>query len=156
MRMGSRLAGPKGCHRGPHANGPHHGPPGFPFPGPDGEPTFAPEDHPDRFGPSHHHHHAHHMHHGGLDRTISRVVRFIVIPAILGVLAGLAASALGMLVGQAVVFLWLRYRRGGSQQSVSNEERGTVSEKQGLMADASDELPPYTDDASEHPVDSKN
>lgn len=89
-------------------------------------------------------HHHHHMHHGHWERTFSRVVRFIVVPAILGVLAGLAASALGMLVGQVVVFFWQRYRRSGSKRS---EERGTVGEKQGLMAEASDELPPaYSDE----------
>jgi hypothetical protein len=97
----------------------------------------------DKFDRPHHHHHMHHMHHGKWERTVHRVVRFIVVPAVLGVLAGLAASALGMLVGQIVVFMWQRFRRSTPKKSL---EQGTVSEKQGLMME-SEELPPaYSDE----------
>ncbi|GLA47511.1 hypothetical protein AnigIFM63604_001943 [Aspergillus niger] len=99
--------------------------------------------HMDKFDRPHHHHHMHHMHHGKWERTVHRVVRFIVVPAVLGVLAGLAASALGMLVGQIVVFMWQRFRRSTPKKSL---EQGTVSEKQGLMME-SEELPPaYSDE----------
>ncbi|KAH8433267.1 uncharacterized protein LDX57_010902 [Aspergillus melleus] len=132
------LGGPRPhCGGRPHGLGhppfpPHHGP------GPEGSWAEGDMERPPR---PHHHHH---MHHGHWERTFSRVVRFIVVPAILGVLAGLAASALGMLVGQIVVFIWQRYRRSGSKPS---EERGTVGEKQGLMTEAADELPPaYSDE----------
>ncbi|RDW74264.1 uncharacterized protein DSM5745_06926 [Aspergillus mulundensis] len=101
--------------------------------------------------------HRHHGHHGPhppphfhdkfhktWERTLHRVVRFIVVPAILGVLAGLAASAVGMLIGQLAVFLWQRHRRSSRKE---NNEEGSVSEKQGLMTESSDELPPaYTDE----------
>ena len=148
LGMDSRLSGGKGCHgkppfprpmhQGPHPH--HHGyGPG------EGSPLWA-------AGPPHHAGHPphmHHFHHGGLQHAITRIFRFIVIPAVLGVLAGLAASALGMLVGQVVIFFWLRYRRSNAKQTTSVEQ-GTVSEKQGLMVDSSDELPTgYTDDDSE-------
>lgn len=104
-------------------------------------------------GRPHHHHHMHHMHHGGWERTVSRIVRFILVPAVLGVLAGLAASALGMLAGQIVVFLWQRRRRSTPTENV---EQGTVSEKQGLMTQASDELPPaYSDNEAVEVSDTK-
>lgn len=159
LGMGSRLAGPKGCHgehpfprplhRGPH----HHGSGPGPFARPDGEgspfwgegPPPAPDHHLPPPPP-----HMHHFHHGGLQRTVSRIVRFIVIPAVLGVLAGLAASALGMLVGQVVVFFWLRYRRSGAKETTANLEQGTVSEKGGLMAESNDNTHfEYADDYSE-------
>ena len=150
LGMGSRLSGPKGCHGKPPFPRPmHHGPHphhhGF-GPG-EGSPLWA-------AGPPHHAGHPppphmHHFHHGCLQHAITRIFRFIVIPAVLGVLAGLAASALGMLVGQVVIFFWLRYRRSNAKQTTSVEQ-GTVSEKQGLMVDSSDEIPAqYTDDDSE-------
>ncbi|KAF7596782.1 hypothetical protein BBP40_012381 [Aspergillus hancockii] len=130
------IMGPKPhCGRPrPHSHHDGFGPGGMPFePEAEGRP-----EHP-------HHHHMHHGgHHGSFERTASRVVRFIVIPAALGVLAGLAASAVGMLVGQLVVFMWQRYRRSDREETL---EQGTTSEKQGLMSEAADELPPaYTDE----------
>ncbi|KAJ5947836.1 hypothetical protein N7466_000851 [Penicillium verhagenii] len=95
----------------------------------------------------------HHMHggpHGAFAHTFSRVVRFIVVPAILGVLAGLTASAVGMLVGQAVIFLWQRYRGTKKQEHKAAWESGNVCEKQGLMTESTEEyLPEYTEEASQ-------
>jgi hypothetical protein len=94
----------------------------------------------------------------GVRRTLFRVVRFIIVPAVLGIFAGLTASAIGMLVGQAVVFLWMRYRRGTKPAgSASTLEQGDFSEKAVLLMEeevSNEELPPYTDD--EHaPLDTK-
>ncbi|GES65966.1 hypothetical protein ATEIFO6365_0012035800 [Aspergillus terreus] len=132
---------PSGCGGRPH-HPPH--PDGF---APD---RMSPED-MDRMAdgpgrPHHHHHNMHHFHHAKWRHTFARMVRFIVVPAILGVSAGLTASALGMLVGQTLVYLWQRYRRSGRQESV---ERGDDSEKEALIADDADDLPPaYNDDES--------
>lgn len=86
----------------------------------------------------------------GLRRTLFRVVRFVIVPAVLGIFAGLTASAIGMLVGQAVVFLWMRYRRGSQPaRSTSSLEQGDMSEKAVLLVEEeipNEELPPYTDD----------
>lgn len=146
LGMKSRLAGPKGCHgRPPFPRPLHHGPhhhhgDGAPF-WAEGAPAHAGNHLPPP--PPHMHHH------GGLHRTISRIVRFIVVPAVLGVLAGLAASALGMLFGQVVIFFWLRYRRSGNKHTTANLEQGTASEKQGLMAESTDDLPAYVDEGEQ-------
>ncbi|KAJ5919746.1 hypothetical protein N7454_009581 [Penicillium verhagenii] len=90
---------------------------------------------------------AHHGPHGAFAHTFSRVVRFIVVPAILGVLAGLTASAVGMLVGQAVIFLWQRYRGTKKQEHKAAWESGNACEKQGLMTESTEEfLPEYTEE----------
>ncbi|KUL86370.1 hypothetical protein ZTR_08612 [Talaromyces verruculosus] len=147
MNLKSKLGFGKGCHGKPH---PAHRNPGHP--GPDfGE-----------FEESHRFHgrppHPHHRHMNGVRRTLFRVVRFVLVPAVLGIFAGLTASAIGMLVGQAVVFLWMRYRRGSKPaRSTSTLEQGDISEKAILLMEeevSNEELPPYTDD--EHtPLDTK-
>ena len=167
LKMGSRLSGGKGCHGKHHGpkpmhDGPHHH--GFgpgPFHAPGEEPPSWGQGPPPSDGhhlPHHPHmHHHHHFHHGGLRRTISRIFRFIVIPAALGILAGLAASALGMLIGQVVIFFWLRYRRSTSKKTTANLEQGTVSEKQVLMVDSTEDvLPQYTDEDSGNVSEEKN
>jgi hypothetical protein len=158
-------------HHGPH--GPHddhheEGPDGMPFPPP---PPFeeegfeveefghdGPHDGPHGGPHGHHAHgfsdngrpppHHHHGPHGAFARTFSRVVHFIVVPAVLGVLAGLTASAVGMLVGQAVVFLWQRYRGTQPAEHKAAWEQGEACEKQGLMVESrySEEvLPEYAE-----------
>lgn len=150
LGMASKMPGSKGCHGNPDA---------APRPA-DGDSPFWAQGHPGHMHPGHAggpHHHMHHMHHGGWERTVSQVVRFILIPATLGVLAGLTASALGMLVGQVIVSLWMRYRRSNSPRENTYLEHGTESEKQGLMVVTSDDLPPaYADDASEEPMSEKD
>lgn len=153
FRFGKGCQKGKGGHRGPLPD--HHGPEGHHRP----EGHHKPEDH--RMPGGHRHHpHGHHRHHHGWHGTISRAVRFIVIPALLGVMAGLAASSIGMLVGQLIVFLWLRYRRVTNRTchpAPSTVECGTFSEKEVLISEISEELPPYSDEDLEnaHPVDSK-
>jgi hypothetical protein len=69
--------------------------------------------------PSHIHtkpgHNGHHHHHKGFfGRTVSvlrTTFKVVFVPILIGVAFGMAASALGMLVGQAVVFLWMKFRR---------------------------------------------
>jgi hypothetical protein len=154
--------GPEG-----HPHHPHHDE-DFDFEGPGGHHhgEKGPDDmpFPDFEGPKGHHGHGHfdpesadrphHMHHGpppgAFTHTFSRVVRFILVPAILGVLAGLTASAVGMLVGQAVVFVWQRYRGTKSQEHKAAWEQGDACEKQGLMAESEDVLPEYIETSQTH------
>lgn len=135
--MASNLSGSKSCRRPirpfGHSRLPHD--------------RFDPNDFPMKEHAGHPHS-PHHMHHGGWERTASQLIRFIVIPAILGVLAGLTASAVGMLVGKLIVSLWSRYRRGSSFQSSSSLEDGTEVEKEGLIESSGDLPPAYTDDGS--------
>ena len=61
-----------------------------------------------------HAHHGHRHHRGFLHRMghiIWATVRLAFIPILIGVAFGMAASAIGMLVGQLVVFVWMRYRK---------------------------------------------
>ncbi|KAJ5794626.1 hypothetical protein N7457_001225 [Penicillium paradoxum] len=100
------------------------------------------------FGSAHPHHG--HRYHGAFARTFSRIVHFVLIPAVLGVLAGLTASAVGMLVGKAVVFIWKRYRGANSAEPRAAWEDGEACEKQGLMSvstSSEDVLPEYTEDS---------
>lgn len=95
------------------------------------------------------HHRQHHPMHpqSALAHTFSRVVHFILVPAVLGVVAGLTASAIGMLVGQAVVFLWQRFRGTKPQERKAAWEEGNSCEKQALMLEQSDEaLPEYVEE----------
>jgi hypothetical protein len=76
---------------------------------------------------------------------IHQTLRFFLIPAMLGVIGGLMASAVGMLVGQSIVFLWQTlYRRiRGQRPEPEDDVLLIVDEKPTLMAE--DELPRYQD-----------
>ena len=58
-------------------------------------------------------------------------VRLFVIPTFIGAAVGFTASALGMAVGQLIVVLWTKFRRGGNHAY----ERVETDEKE--------DLPPY-------------
>jgi len=49
------------------------------------------------------------------------------VPILIGVAFGMAASAIGMLVGQAIVFLWMKFRRSPENGAY---ERLEVDEKE--------------------------
>lgn len=71
---------------------------------------------------------------------------FVLLPVIVGVAVGMTASAIGMLVGQAVVFLWMRYRRSGRQgtyEAVQSEDK-----EDGLPSYEADGLPAYTEETA--------
>jgi hypothetical protein len=136
MASTSKMSDPKDCDKAKHMKGKHHG-----------------HHKGDKMGRPHRHH-MHHPHHGAFSRTFSRVIHFIVIPAILGVLAGLTASAVGMLVGQVVVFVWQRFRGTQPQEHKAAWEQGDACEKQGLMTEsAEDVLPEYTEDEARGSMD---
>jgi len=91
--------------------------------------------------PHHHHHGGHRAHH--LGHMLHQTLRFFVIPALLGVIGGLMASAVGMLVGQLICFLWVRFHRNGRRGDASVRVVEVVvvdEEKDPLMDDA--DLPP--------------
>lgn len=81
---------------------------------------------------------------------VHQTIRFFVIPALLGVIGGLAASALGMLVGQIIVLIWIRgYRAGrrGPLRVVEREVMVSGEEKEGLLAEEKEVAPPVYEDA---------
>ncbi|OTA54644.1 hypothetical protein K449DRAFT_389097 [Hypoxylon sp. EC38] len=87
------------------------------------------------------HHHGHRQRNWGL--LFKNIASHILLPVAIGILAGVAASILGMMVGTFVVFLWrLVARRGGSRRhhrhghhhKASHAEAVVQDEKAGLMA----------------------
>lgn len=82
----------------------------------------------------HHHHH----HHRGWFRTLlagtKRVFSFVLFPILIGIAFGVTASAVGMLVGQVVVFLWMKYRRTDGKATYER-----------LETDDKEKLPIYED-----------
>lgn len=99
--------------------------------------------------------------HGLLHKTLRfarHLFTFVLLPVIVGVIVGMTASAIGMLVGQAVVFLWMRYRRNGRQGSY--EAVQNYDKEDALPAYEDQEgLPAYTEErvmvAEEKEVENK-
>ena len=119
----------------------------------DGETTHLPTHNhvrPGHFGASHHgpgmHHGAHR--HGFAHSALAlarRLFTFVLLPVMIGVAVGITASAVGMLLGQAVVFLWLKFRRSGSTHQGVYEVVGSEDKEDGLPAYDAEGLPAYTD-----------
>ncbi|KAK5462878.1 hypothetical protein LTS15_002590 [Exophiala xenobiotica] len=102
-------------------------------------------------------HHGHHHHMGGwhrhhrfhrLGHILHQTLRFFVIPALLGIIGGLMASAVGMLVGQMISYLWFRFHRRGQRGSANArvvEFIITADEKDPLMTEDIPPPPRYQD-----------
>lgn len=92
-----------------------------------------------------HMHHAGSQHRHGMLHSIMGFARhmftFVILPVMVGVAVGITASAIGMLVGQAVVFLWLKYRRSGNTkyEAVQSDDK-----EDSLPAYEDENLPAYT------------
>lgn len=93
----------------------------------------------------HHHKGGHHgMHQGKFAHAFNQALHLIIVPALLGVLAGLVAIATGMLAGQLIVFVWLRHRRQTARSRPSSgPESGDDMEKEALIVD---DVPPQYED----------
>lgn len=91
------------------------------------------------------HHRMHHGHHGygRFRHFVGQTVHFFVLPAIFGVIGGLLACALGMLVGQALAYLLNRRSRRDHVSQIT-EIVVEADEKDALME--SGEMPPQYED----------
>ena len=76
------------------------------------------------------HGHSHHHHHNGFARHMFTVFKstfkVVVIPVLIGVAFGMAASAVGMLFGQLVCFLWMKHRgdpRNAAYEPLDTDEK---------------------------------
>ncbi|KAL9097371.1 MAG: hypothetical protein Q9163_006347 [Psora crenata] len=82
--------------------------------------------------------HTHGHHHKGIFHRMARVlwatVKIGFVPMLIGIAFGMTASAVGMLVGQLVVFLWMKYRKMDDQGAYDL-----------LEADEKEVPPPYED-----------
>ena len=70
--------------------------------------------------------------------VLATTVKVVFVPILIGVVFGMVASAVGMLVGQAIVFLWMRFR-GNKRQTMY----------QPLETEEKDEPPAYQDVATQ-------
>lgn len=102
--------------------------------------------------PHPHKHHGHHGHHGHGPHRYHRVghmlhqtFRFFIIPALLGAIGGLAASVIGVLVGQTIVLLFRFFFRSEARpvRVVETEIVVVSDEKDELLAEEG--LPEYED-----------
>lgn len=76
--------------------------------------------------------------------AFGQALHLIIVPALLGVLAGLVAIGTGMLAGQLIVFVWLRHRRQATRSRPSSDsEAGDDMEKEALIVE---EMPPQYED----------
>lgn len=66
--------------------------------------------------------------------SLKRAFKHVILPILIGVAAGMAASVVGILVGQVVVFFWMRYRRssGAVYLPAGQVEDGEKAEEEGL------------------------
>ncbi|OJD19173.1 hypothetical protein AJ78_00875 [Emergomyces pasteurianus Ep9510] len=89
-------------------------------------------------------------HHGVKDpyfgRTFARTLHVFVVPALLGLSAGLFACLIGVVVGQGIAALWSRYRRSSNNGVNAHVESGDAAEKELLFVPEDDELPPHYED----------
>lgn len=115
-------------------------------PHPHGDHPHGDHPRPHHMGKHHGGHHGHRFHR--LSHMIHQTLRFFVVPALLGIIGGLTASAIGMLVGQAIVYLWFRTYRNGQRGPLRIYEQEIViidEEQDGLLAGNDDALPKYED-----------
>lgn len=82
-----------------------------------------------QFKPADHrqHHHHHHGFMGKMAKVLRTTVKVVFVPILIGVAFGMAASAIGMIVGQAIVFLWMKFKRTpetGAYERVETDEKG--------------------------------
>ncbi|KIW45958.1 uncharacterized protein PV06_01657 [Exophiala oligosperma] len=99
----------------------------------------------------HHGHHRHGHHMGGWSRhhrfhrfghILHQTIRFFVIPALLGIIGGLMASAVGMLVGQMISYLWIRFHRRGQRGNASARTVEVAIEEEEKGALMTEDIPP--------------
>ena len=115
--------------RNGHHRRPHHAA----TPGQAGQPVHLPTHnrvHPGQFKPHHHGHRHHHSWVQSFARASRQVFSYVLLPIFIGMVFGVAASAIGMLVGQIIVAIWLRLRRNSTKNVAY--QRVETEEKEGL------------------------
>jgi len=93
----------------------------------------------------------HHMLHR-LGHMLHQAIRFFIVPALLGVIGGLMACAIGMLVGQLIVYMWFHFHRNGQRGQVRLVEVVAVDDEKDALI-VSDESPPHYEDVEALPVE---
>lgn len=121
---------------------------------------------PERWQKHEHHGHGHHggpnhhpfKHHrcGGIYNTVKRIIHSVVIPMLIGIVAGVGACVLGTMVGSLIVFVWRAvYRRGQRGYCCCRVQQEAIDVKAPLLEEESP--PAYEDDvADEKATDNMN
>ncbi|KAK2742398.1 hypothetical protein FQN55_007836 [Onygenales sp. PD_40] len=100
---------------------------------------------PYRGKPHHGPHHGPHRHRSSFAKAFARTIHAIMVPAILGLSAGILACAVGVvgvLIGQGIAALWLRHRRSSNTRGRTDNEHGDDVEKEPLYVPEGEALPP--------------
>ncbi|KAM5456263.1 hypothetical protein MaudCBS49596_001284 [Microsporum audouinii] len=101
-------------------------------------------------GNSMEHGHGHHRYQNPtFSRSFARALRFVIIPAIIGLCLSLVVCSIGSLVGHCLVALWRysRSQRNAHRRTLdSAQEDGEASEKEGLMTREDADLAPQEED----------
>lgn len=69
--------------------------------------------------------------------VLRTTVKVVFVPILIGVAFGMAASAIGMLVGQAIVFLWMKFKRTpetGAYERIETDEKDAPPAYQDVQA----------------------
>lgn len=106
-----------------HEGGKHHG---APHRRPDGTVELPSHIHFKPEGGLKFHHHHHQSFFSRMAMVLATTVKVVFVPILIGVAFGMAASAVGMLVGQMIVFLWMKFRgnkREARYQPLETEEK---------------------------------
>ncbi|KAI5867628.1 hypothetical protein GGS23DRAFT_592926 [Durotheca rogersii] len=129
----------KGCGGRPsHSQGPSHGKENNPH---QSHHAHGKEDGSHQSHHDHHEEHERHRKNWGL--LFKNIASHIVLPVAIGILAGVAASIVGMVAGTFIVYLWRlvarptgsrRHHRHGHHHKASRHEAATTDEKSGLIA----------------------
>jgi len=88
-------------------------------------------------------------------RKVTRVILTVVIPILVGILAGMLTYMVGMVLGGAVVLIWLRFFRGrnsnkntnGDYTAVAEDETGDAESYEAGNKDVYVDVPPQYDDS---------
>jgi len=121
MKCFHKIVGHKNHQAHPHH---HEGKHGMPHRLPDGTMVLPSHIKAKPHGFGHHHHHKGFGHR--MVTVLRTTFRVVFVPILIGVAFGMAASAIGMLVGQAVVFVWMKYRgisRKGAYEPLDTDEK---------------------------------
>ncbi|TAQ84543.1 hypothetical protein B7494_g7121 [Chlorociboria aeruginascens] len=88
----------------------------------------------------------HHRHRNGFSRFLRSLVLLVFIPAMVGIVAGIAASLVGMVTGRLIVFVWRTIRSRGSKAAYCKVDQEDVT------IDEDDESKSFLDHQGPPPV----
>lgn len=138
--------GSRGCSGKPGRLGrpdrPGHGRHPHAHNGPDGRPGH------DRRPHRPHRHHRQHSIVGTMSHVLHGVVLYILCPMVAGIAAGLVTSALGLLVGKLLVFVWVTFYRGARRGTYSplDQDNGAIEDEEEAKSIERQGPPPVYED----------